>query len=588
MPVPNILLLPDSIDINQISEHQLFTAIPRFHRDKLAYLIFIEHYIRSISPTNVKKSNNYTKLLSTKLEHAVREYRLYYIALQTLGIMLCDNSYSDTKHISMGYLLNPDYKSDFVVEYSLTKHSIIKTMRTLTQNVNAELKQYGYLTKWFNEKLEIDVKLANQFYVLYKDMINAVFMKDWVESFNRLSTWEDNTFRFKYNEPVFQQYKIYRISHGYYPLSVDDTSHRLHTNLTSLKSELRNALTYNGKELVSLDLKNSQPYFSLVLLQLRFWLKPSEAPNEFSEWMQDRFPSKSSDGSLPEPKDQLVNRSTSLHINNFRKIALYLGNVTPTPNEMKELTKERELRANRRMSSLSKGAATEPTAYNKPIPSTTPTPQENEINNNNSPLITPLIMLVNNPQYSEYEDVKLYCKLVSVGKIYDYVGDECRKAGLDVPTERSALKVAVFQALYSANQFQGQEDAKPKQIFRKTFPNVTKLFEIIKRRESEQLPILLQSIESHLFLDVIAYRIYKERPSLPIFTIHDSIVTTKGNEEYVKTIMFEELSRAIGFEPTINIEHYNSGNLEEIMNHKRIDVGELYNVLDEYSANTRT
>ncbi|RCR67503.1 hypothetical protein [Larkinella punicea] len=78
---------------------------------------------------------------------------------------------------------------------------------------------------------------------------------------------------------------------------------------------------------------------------------------------------------------------------------------------------------------------------------------------------------------------------------------------------------------------------KRKEIFRDLFPNVMRLFELIKSQQHRTLALLLQNIESEIFLNRIARRIAQERPDLPIFTIHDSIVTTVGNETYVKMIM---------------------------------------------------
>jgi len=493
--------------------------------------------VRSISPTNVKENNNYTMLPSAMLQRAVREYRKYYKALSTLGIMSCDNTYSEDDHISMGYLLNPEYRSDFVVEYELTSISIVKAMKRLTKNANNELPEYRYLTKWFNEKLQIDTVLANGFYTLYKDMLNATQMIEWIESFDRLPTRDEDTGKRPYIEPVYQQYKIYRIAHGYYPISVDDTSYRLHTNLTSLKSELRNALTYDNKPLVSLDLSNSQPYLSLVLFNPQFWIQPTPTPEGFSEFITKIKGVGTSD--RPPSKETLPTHKTSIHITDFEQIDNYLAR-TDIPNSI----------------------------------------------HNTTPLIIPLINLVISRQYTENEDVKEYCRLASIGKVYERVADKWREAGLKVPEQRSELKGAVFQALFTANQFQAADAALPKRIFKRAFPNVMKLFEIIKRREPKQLPILLQSIESRLFLKVIAKRIKNERPRLPIFTIHDSIVTTEGNEDYVKSVMEQELMNAIGFEPTINIERYSANNLKRIIADKAIEVGELYYQLSTYSKST--
>ena len=73
---------------------------------------------------------------------------------------------------------------------------------------------------------------------------------------------------------------------------------------------------------------------------------------------------------------------------------------------------------------------------------------------------------------------------------------------------------------------------------------------------------MLQTIESKLFLDRIARRIAKERPELPIFTIHDSITTTVGNESYVERIMEEETIKAIGVRPSIDISLWSQSNIK--------------------------
>ena len=70
------------------------------------------------------------------------------------------------------------------------------------------------------------------------------------------------------------------------------------------------------------------------------------------------------------------------------------------------------------------------------------------------------------------------------------------------------------------------------------------------------LAVLLQRIESYLVLEIICKRIALERPKLPIYTIHDSIVTTIGNEEYVKSIMVEMLKSYIGHEPKLKFEYW--------------------------------
>jgi len=69
------------------------------------------------------------------------------------------------------------------------------------------------------------------------------------------------------------------------------------------------------------------------------------------------------------------------------------------------------------------------------------------------------------------------------------------------------------------------------------------------------LAVLLQLIESYIMIDVVCRRIANEKPDLPVFTIHDSLVTTVGNEEYIRYVMEEEILRMVGFKPSLKIEY---------------------------------
>jgi hypothetical protein len=134
------------------------------------------------------------------------------------------------------------------------------------------------------------------------------------------------------------------------------------------------------------------------------------------------------------------------------------------------------------------------------------------------------------------------------------------------------VKIAVFQVLFTDNRFIGQADAAPKRAFKNLFPSVYEVFALIKKADKTLLPRLLQRIESHLILQVVTKRIARERRTLPIFTIHDSIATTEGNVEYVKKIFEEELYNAIGYLPTLSVEHWHPSRMK--FNDNQLFVGE--------------
>tara|TARA_B110000483_G_C18190522_1_gene540746 strand:- start:303 stop:1766 length:1464 start_codon:yes stop_codon:yes gene_type:complete len=159
----------------------------------------------------------------------------------------------------------------------------------------------------------------------------------------------------------------------------------------------------------------------------------------------------------------------------------------------------------------------------------------------------------------ENEDVGTYITEVLKGELYEYIEKRVQELNGDYEERtRKEIKTMIFTIMFSGNKKSSSE----KDLFKQLFPSVYTMFAFIKRTKKELLPIMLQTIESKLFLDRIARRIAKERPELPIFTIHDSITTTVGNESYVERIMEEETIKAIGVRPSISIEYWSQSNID--------------------------
>ena len=171
------------------------------------------------------------------------------------------------------------------------------------------------------------------------------------------------------------------------------------------------------------------------------------------------------------------------------------------------------------------------------------------------------------------EDGNRFIDLAVAGELYEYLEMQFkRKLGLH-DIDRAFAKIAVLQAFFSDNRFIGTEEAKPKKCFKDLFPSVYKVYATIKNKDKKMLALLLQNIESYFIIDVIAKRIGKEYPDLPIFTIHDSIVTTAGNEELVAGIMKEELARGVGMAPSLKYEYWESKNIDSYLNELKIKAG---------------
>lgn len=284
-------------------------------------------------------------------------------------------------------------------------------------------------------------------------------------------------------------YSIDRIQRKDFHFSIDDKGGRFHSNLTNFKSELRNYLTWKGHKLVSIDIRNSQPLLSLMILDPKWYL-------ESSEWLTYRqFPS------IPNP---YIKQST-------------VTNPIESPSSM-----------------LSSSVTN--------------------------------IMIEEFLQLIEKQDVNKYKEIVNSGEFYKRLHEEVFKD--NKPFDKEKVKEMTFQILYSHKKFFHQDgdwmdpitrkrpNALPKRLFKKAFPSVFKILEDYKDQDNRYLSLLLQQIESTLILKHIVPRIASERPDLPILTIHDSVATTIGNEEYIERVMREEIERLTGLQPKFGIEYW--------------------------------
>jgi hypothetical protein len=136
-----------------------------------------------------------------------------------------------------------------------------------------ETKHYSHLTKWFNEDLKIDYKPAlNKLdKVFCKARQPKVYSKEEIE--------EESIKKFK---NLIAINNIYKQS---FFCSVDYNIGRFHSNLSTLNKKLRPFITYKGKNLINVDVRNSQPLLSTAILKKEFWTREYSGMNIY------RFPS---------------------------------------------------------------------------------------------------------------------------------------------------------------------------------------------------------------------------------------------------------------------------------------------------------
>ncbi|AUD00877.1 hypothetical protein [Spirosoma pollinicola] len=170
----------------------------------------------------------------------------------------------------------------------------------------------------------------------------------------------------------------------------------------------------------------------------------------------------------------------------------------------------------------------------------------------------PFPMLVKSTDDKQIPDILLYLDLVQSGKFYEYMQELTKRSQSQDKSKlsRKEIKEMCMTVFFANPNDQNKYFKLQRDSFSSLFPTVYNIFNIIKSRQYNTLAILLQSIESELVLNKICTRITNERPDLPIFTIHDSICTTIGNEGYIEAIMNEELYNAVGMKPHFKKEYW--------------------------------
>lgn len=160
---------------------------------------------------------------------------------------------------------------------------------------------------------------------------------------------------------------------------------------------------------------------------------------------------------------------------------------------------------------------------------------------------------------SNEEDVNLFKEIVSSGNFYEKFGEILIENNeieeLDNTDElRKMVKGITFSTLFSENSLIRYLNSI--KIFQRTFPNVYEVIRSIKENHHPTLAVTLQNLEADLVLHRACKIISEKKPDIPIFTLHDSIITTEENIEFVQSVLKNVLKENIGIAPNLKIERW--------------------------------
>ena len=436
-------------------------------RDSCRWII---HSILTLIQQNRFKDESFVSLSSVALKNILgNDYTRYIRSLIDAQILECDGHYSITLSESLGYRIHEKYLTGKIDHRTITERKIIEAIvkhrKKKARDTRDRSKPMLPFTRWLiKESLTFDREAASRFFLAYdKALRRELERRDLKPSFKqRVVPFLD--IRRKLMESTISNWSITQT------FSIDTKGGRLYNALTNMSSILRNFVqTEAGEGLVSIDIKNSQPFHMLFTLRRDFWLNRSKG------------------------------------------ITLY-GLDRPLFAHIRRLPKSQ----------------------------------------------SPLIMFPNSaetPIGTDFYDSRFY-ELIVEGKLYEFIGAQFRgrfitKKGIDRFATRELTKREFMHMMYYDPQKINPSISSVFNAFKDLFPQVARLMEMLKRRDYRDFPILLQRIEVKMLLETVGRAIYEADPTIPLYSIHDSLVTTETHMPLVREILEQEYKRVLGVCPRL-------------------------------------
>ena len=377
-------------------------------------------------------------------------------ALLDEKVLTSDNHFIESKNGEpgkcIGFRLGPKYAALPQKRVLLTDKFLIKKLRKRREASVSRLDVHRHLQGCLGS-LSIDYESAVEFL------------------FEKTRDDEEGSEAFALNESAIRM--IRDGDHYFVPCDYG----RVHTNVTSLMTELRQFLRYDGLPLVNLDIRNSQPLFLGMLL---------------SNYFQN-------DKNLANINRYSIS-DQSVYSESFFSSPIPSSIISPTP----------PIRCNFLHLEIKGAEGLE----ERRVP----------------------------------DDLNQYVELCQNGTFYDYMMEK----GNIVHQDRRQFKTRFFASVFFCKNNPVRREAE---VFGSIFPSVYEAVRELKARDYTQLSKLLQRVESSFMINRVVRALMNEYPDLPLFTIHDSLMTTQEHSETVRWAMMDQFRR-VGLAPTINIESY--------------------------------
>lgn len=458
---PIILKIPANLDLESLLKTEGRIPTPK-EVESLAYVCFsVVSAIASRRNEQENEEKPFFPVCASILQQVVEDYLRYLDILKQKGIMQTDGQFIPGEKCR-GYRFTEPLGAfglrDVQITNKFLKRRIVKSRHKKLKEMSST-SGFRFIAKWWNNDLFFDQNSALRMLKQKQESLSA-----------KLNFLTGTAYELAQKELTVLAYHEVAILNFCYPYRItrDKNSNRIHTNLTNLKKEFRNHLTYKGKSLISIDLKNSQPFLLLNLLKPEFWQK----------------------------------KANKTGVNIFK---------------------------------ISKGLKSLTNTY----------------------FTLPDSLLLNDIQTLKKSSFSLD---VCSGDLYEKIIEQLLKEGYALT--RNQVKIEIYKVLFGSEKIRHLKAFK---VLTTLYPNVAAfILELKKRYPKNTLALILQRLESFMVIDLVCKRISIENPEVPLFTIHDSIVTTAENQEYVSQRFSEMILQYTGFTPTLALSTFEKPQEEEI------------------------
>lgn len=460
--IANIALIPSVIK-NYIE------TLVKVYRPNFTYKLKVEFFYYIIT-TIIKRQNTYENktlenipvALNAKILRGIKsDYNEYIDWLIEQEVIFKAEKYqpgrSSNKYCFANFIL-PSLKEDSVseiVELKALESSTITVARSIQESEVYE--ENKHLLKWFNDDLEIDFEGAKTY-------------------IKHLSYYEGEIYDLTHKK-VHWNHQISALHYkAFHATRNEESDFRLHTVLTNLKKIFKPFVTYEGQELIGYDLKNSQPFFLIFLI------------------------------------DSIIN--------NNNKIDVILDRIYNKKNYNSFM-----------LQNLRKCLSTEGFQKDYEVFKT---------------------WVLNGEIYESMETVIKHEKRLGSYFANKYNARKKVTEIKKVDNVRALMKGVIFTLFFSGINTRNSNY----KTFKEAFPNLVTVIELFKENDHSDFSKLLQNIESECIIDFVSKKIANDYPEIPLFSIHDSLSTTKNYAHILKNLMPKYIFEYTGLMPKIEEEKW--------------------------------